>query len=131
MDYSNDNFPDDEVGENDFDKYQEQAFDYAFYPGRLIYPAMGLAGEAGECLEHIKKLIRDDGMPLDEAFEPALALDAEVRKAIALECGDVLFYVAMVADDIGFTLSEIAEMNLDKLESRKKRGKLSGSGDYR
>jgi len=114
-----------------FDKYQEAcASEYAFYPGMLIYPALGLAGEAGEVVEKVKKLVRDDEMPLDENFNTS-SVDAEKRMAIAMELGDVLFYVAMIADDIDYTLGEIAEMNLHKLADRKERGHLRGSGDNR
>lgn len=122
----------DQLFDNDaFDNYQEAcASEFAFYPGMLIYPALGLAGEAGEVVEKIKKLVRDDEMPLDEDFNTS-EIDAEKRLAIALELGDVLFYVAMLADDIDYTLGEIAEMNLQKLADRKERGQLRGSGDKR
>lgn len=114
-----------------FDDYQEKcASEFAFYPGMLVYPALGLAGEAGEVVEKVKKLIRDDEMPLDENFDTGV-LDAEKRLAIALELGDVMFYVAMIADDIDYTLGEIAEMNIQKLADRKERGHLRGSGDNR
>lgn len=114
-----------------FDHYQEHcAAHFAFYPGMLLYPALGLAGEAGEVVEKVKKLIRDDEMPMDEGFDTT-ELDAEKRLAIALEIGDVLFYCAMIADDIDYTLSEIAEMNIEKLTDRKNRGQLQGSGDNR
>ena len=114
-----------------FDEYQEQcANEFAFYPGMLIYPALGLAGEAGEVVEKVKKLVRDDEMPLDEGFNTS-EIDAEKRMAIAYELGDVMFYVAMIADDIDYTLGEIAEMNLHKLADRKNRGHLRGSGDNR
>jgi len=114
-----------------FDHYQEQcASEFAFYPGMLLYPALGLAGEAGEVVEKVKKLIRDDEMPLDEFFDTR-EIDAEKRLAIARECGDVLFYLAMIADDIDYTLGEIAEMNIEKLADRKNRGHLRGSGDNR
>jgi NTP pyrophosphatase (non-canonical NTP hydrolase) len=114
-----------------FDHYQEQcASEFAFYPGMLIYPAMGLAGEAGEVVEKVKKLVRDDEMPLDENFNTA-TINAEKRLEIARELGDVLFYVAMIADDIDYTLSEIAHMNTEKLADRKNRGQLRGSGDNR
>ena len=112
------------------EEYQEQAAEYAFYSGMLVYPALGLAGEAGEVVDKVKKLIRDDHMPLDEHFHTN-DLDYELRESLALELGDVLWYVALCADDIGFSLSDIATMNLEKLESRKKRGRLGGSGDTR
>ena len=69
-------------------------------------------------------------MPLDENFN-ATNIDADKRIEIAKELGDVLFYVAMLADDIDYQLSEIAQMNIDKLTDRKERGHLRGSGDNR
>ena len=116
---------------NAFDHYQEQcASEFAFYPGMLLYPALGLAGEAGEVVEKVKKLVRDDEMPLDDSFDTR-KIDPEKRLAIARELGDICFYIAMIADDIDYTFSEIAEMNLEKLADRKNRGQLRGSGDNR
>ncbi len=87
----------------------------------LVYPTLGLAGEAGEVAEKVKKLIRDD----------AGVLGDERRAAIAKELGDVLWYVAQVATEAGLDLDEIAATNLEKLLSRAQRGVLQGSGDDR
>lgn len=102
----------------DFSSYQKKAKSTAIYPEayKLVYPALGLAGETGEVAEKVKKSIRDGN------------LDVEGLKK---ELGDVLWYIAAIANDMGFDLSEIAQMNLDKLESRKNRGVLGGSGDNR
>ena len=103
--------------------YQQRARSTAQYPreARLSYPALGLAGEAGEVAEHIKKAIRDDGA----------AITPERRAALARELGDVLWYVSQLATELELELDEIASHNLDKLRSRQRRGVLSGSGDYR
>jgi NTP pyrophosphatase (non-canonical NTP hydrolase) len=87
----------------------------------LAYPALGLAGEAGEVAEHAKKAIRDDGAAITE----------ERREAMGRELGDVLWYVAQLASELGLDLDSIAEANIEKLLSRQRRGVLSGSGDYR
>ena len=87
----------------------------------LAYPALGLSGEAGEVAEHAKKAIRDDGGQVTE----------ERRAAMAKELGDVLWYVAQLASELGLKLEDIAQANLDKLLSRQQRGVLSGSGDDR
>lgn len=96
----------------------------AIYPAQgdnYSYPALGLVGESGEVAEKIKKIIRDqDGVLTDEN-----------RIEIAKELGDVLWYIAILADEMGVTLDKVAEGNLEKLNSRKKRGVLSGSGDNR
>ena len=104
-----------------FDLYQDAAETTAIYPNKgdnLYYPALGLAGEAGEVCEKIKKIMRDQ-----KGF-----LTDENEDEIAKELGDVLWYVA---NEINRNLSEIAEVNLQKLEDRKNRGKLQGSGDNR
>ena len=107
-------------------EYQNEAMRTAIYPlpdgdGFPVYPILGLVGEAGEVAEKVKKLIRDkDGnADKDDLFE------------IAKELGDVLWYVAAIARHTGYALEDIAKMNLEKLASRQKRGKLGGSGDNR
>ena len=100
-----------------FNEYQKIARSTAIYPKeyKVIYPALGLCGEAGEVAEKVKKNIRD-GKSLD---------------GVRFELGDVLWYVAVLADDLGVTLEEIAQANVDKLKWRKYRGKIGGSGDNR
>lgn len=110
----------------DMNRYQACALDTAIYPEQyaITYPALGLVGEAGEVSEKVKKLLRRNVvMPM--------GVDSFTRIEIARELGDVLWYVACLADDLGFTLEEVAQMNLDKLASRKDRGTLEGSGDNR
>ena len=112
------------------DYYQEKASEFIFYKGSLLYPTLGLTGEAGEVAEKVKKLYRDDEinfMREDMTDE----LTPEQSKDLALELGDILFYLAAIAGDIGYSLEEIADMNIDKLASRRERNKLSGSGDHR
>ena len=103
--------------------YQRQSRRTAEYPRNawLVYPALGLAGEAGEVAEHAKKAIRDDGGAVSE----------ERKAAMSKELGDVLWYIAQLATELGLDLDRIAEQNLAKLLSRQQRGVLSGSGDDR
>ena len=87
---------------------------------RISYTGLGL-GEAGEAQNKIKKILRDSGgVPT-----------AEQRKEIAKELGGILWYVANCADEIGYTLDEVAALNIEQLRSRAERGVLSGSGDNR
>ena len=87
----------------------------------LIEKVLGLPGEAGEAADKFKKIIRDkDGL--------ISRLD---REEIVKELGDVLWYVAMIAEYLEIPLSEVANVNVDKLESRFKRNKLHGNGDNR
>ncbi len=105
-------------------EYQRRSRVTAVYPdagNNLVYPTLGLSGEAGEVAEKVKKMIRDD----------AGVLGDERRAAIAKELGDVLWYVAQVATEAGLDLDEVAAANLAKLLSRQERGVLQGSGDDR
>lgn len=102
-------------------EYQICALETAQYPQRIIYPALGLNGEAGEVADKVKKVLRDN----DGEFTQ------DKKREIAFELGDVLWYVATMAHDIGYSLEEIAEMNYAKLSSRKSRGVIGGSGDDR
>lgn len=105
------------------DEYQEGALVTAIYPKEMniLYPTLGLTGEAGEVADKVKKVIRDNNMVFDE----------DKRREIALEISDVLWYCAVLAHDIGYSLGEIGKMNLVKLHSRMMRDKISGSGDNR
>jgi NTP pyrophosphatase (non-canonical NTP hydrolase) len=104
-------------------EYQALSRRTAEYPRSawLAYPALGLAGEAGEVAEHAKKAIRDEGGEVSD----------DRRAAMAKELGDVLWYVAQLATELGLDLDQLAQGNLDKLFSRQQRGTLSGSGDDR
>lgn len=84
---------------------------------RLVENTLGLVGEAGEVAEKIKKLIRDSSRFSEEE--------------IAKELGDVLFYTVALSNIYGYTLQELIDLNRDKLEGRKKRNTLHGSGDDR
>ena len=108
----------------DFSEYQQLARSTAIYPNKgnnFTYPALGLCGEAGEVAEKCKKIIRDQGGEWTE----------DNRKDIEKECGDVLWYLANIAEEFCLSLEDIAETNINKLFSRKERGVLTGSGDNR
>ncbi|MBX3291951.1 MAG: nucleoside triphosphate pyrophosphohydrolase family protein [Acidobacteria bacterium] len=94
-----------------FQDYQSAASKTALYPRRLEnleYPTLGLAGEAGEVANIVKKIQRDHGGVLNEEF----------RGKLKDELGDVLWYISACADELGLSLSEIAEYNVDKLAKR-------------
>lgn len=104
--------------------YANAAVDTAIYPTEysIIYPALGLAGEAGETLDKIKKIIRDNNADFS---------DEQKRNEIAKELGDVMWYVACLSKDLGVSLTDICQANIEKLQSRKVRNVLHGSGDNR
>ena len=81
-----------------------------------MYCALGMTGEAGEASEHIKKWHRDGVIN---------------KEAAALELGDVLWYVTRLADTLGYSLEDILNMNVKKLQSRRERNQIKGSGDNR
>ena len=100
------------------DLYENLASETAIFPKEkaLEYLALGLTSEAGEVAGKVKKLIRDGKGD---------------KKAIASEIGDVLWYCAMLARETEVPLNDIMKDNLKKLNSRKERGTLAGSGDNR
>lgn len=106
-----------------FYEYEKLAQRFALYPEAgtgssmaLAYTALGLAGESGEYTEKVKKLIRDG------------TLD---KPLAAKELSDVLWYLTASANELGYSLADIAEINIVKLLDREERGKLQGSGDER
>lgn len=101
-----------------FNEYQKMARSTAIYPRdrAIVYPALGLTGEAGEVAEKVKKWIRDGNLD---------------KEAIAKELGDVLWYIAALSGDLSIDMDEIALRNIQKLQDRASRGKIQGSGDNR
>ncbi len=114
------------------DEYQEKALSTMTESSKRIdYLALGLAGEAGETADKIKKIIRDKGATLNTDCNIKCYLRPEEIQLIAKEIGDVLWYVASLSHMFGFTLDGIARMNINKLAKRKAEGKIKGSGDER
>ena len=98
--------------------YQKAASKTAIYKAEhsILYPALGLAGEAGEVANKVKKMLRDGDFD---------------RQAISAEIGDVLWYIAALSRDLNINMHDLAMKNLEKLYGRKSRGTLQGSGDKR
>ena len=108
---------------NKFNEYQAFIYGFAVYPHKdygdkeaLSYCALGLTGEAGEYAEKVKKYLRDG------TFD---------KQAMLKELGDVLWYLTRSANELGFNLNEVAQMNYEKLKDRQQRNVLAGSGDNR
>lgn len=108
-----------------FDEYQKRALSTVLSSEDqfkdLLHWVLGINGESGEIAEKVKKIIRDKGGKVSE----------EDKRELAKEIGDVLWYLAVFAEDLGMSLDDIAQANLAKLQSRKQRGVLGGSGDNR
>ncbi len=104
-----------DISDMGFDFYQEAASDTAIYKveHQVIYPALGLAAEAGEVANKVKKILRDG------SFD---------REGISDEIGDCLWYIAALCRDLNVDLSDIARNNLKKLKDRQERGTIKGMG---
>lgn len=105
----------------EFDKYQSQALTTA-KPTAFCYDYLipGLAAEAGEISGKFAKWIRDGDIS-----------EVDFWQSISEEIGDVLWFLAVLSNEIGENLSDIAQRNLDKLADRQERGVIGGSGDKR
>lgn len=101
------------------DEYTEFVKETAVFPDEVGIPycTLGLCGEAGEVAEKVKRYYRED----------ADLLDGSVLK----ELGDVQWYLTAVANELGYTLQEVIDSNVEKLTSRRERGVLAGAGDER
>ena len=106
-----------------FREYQSRTEATAIYDDDIavLYTALGLCSEAGEVAGKIKKVLRDN----NGIFTPLHLQE------ISSEIGDVLWYAARLAASMNLDLETIAVKNLEKLETRKNNGTLSGSGDNR
>ena len=107
-----------------FDEYQEKAKQTAQYPKlghKVVYPALGLAGEAGEVAEKVKKLMRNNDGKVDKEF----------IESLTKELGDVLWYISQVATELNIELNLVAEKNIEKLADRASRKKIKSTGDNR
>lgn len=106
----------------ELNKYQQLAVEKSFFTGDgVVYCTLGLTGESGEVADHVKKMLRDeDGK-----------MSLERKELIVKELGDVLWYLANLADSINVDLETVANTNIEKIQSRLERGTQRGSGDNR
>jgi NTP pyrophosphatase (non-canonical NTP hydrolase) len=111
-------------GEHSFESYQHESRKTWWRVNTdhpIIYPTLGLANEVGEVAGKIKKIFRDkDGV-----------ISEEDRQALKHELGDVLWYLTQICTELGISLEEVADANLEKLFSRLDRGTIKGDGDNR
>jgi NTP pyrophosphatase (non-canonical NTP hydrolase) len=112
----------------DFDEYQKASRKTALYPNvgdNVPYITLGLAGESGEVAEKVKKLIRDHN------FKHVSDISEDQKDELIKELGDILWYIAQMATELGRPLEEVAVKNIEKTHSRLAREKLHGDGDNR
>lgn len=109
----------------EFNEYQDKTTEDAVFDEDVIPPvafaALGLSGETGEVAEKIKKIFRNDKGEISD----------EKREDLKKELGDVLWYLAQLAQLLGIPLEDVAKANLDKLSSRLDRGVVNSEGDDR
>ena len=110
----------------DLDQYQEVASKTAVFPtdNSLMYLTLGLCGEAGEVAEKIKKHIRDSGS-LQNTYP------IHYKEALIRELGDVLWYLANLANELNVKLNKVARLNIEKIQKRMENNTLKGEGDDR
>jgi NTP pyrophosphatase (non-canonical NTP hydrolase) len=108
---------------NTFDEFQEAAAKTAIYPEgtKVIYPTLGLTGEAGEVANKVKKIIRDDDCEITD----------ERLQQVSEEIGGVMWYIAALCTDLNLNLGDVCRENIEILTSRQERGTLKGDGDNR
>jgi len=106
-----------------FDDYMAITRETAVYPKEIAmaYLGLGLTGEAGEVANKVKKIYRDKNGNFDDV----------TNQSVAGELGDVLWYLARLADEMGLSLNDLADANVVKLRDRKARNVIAGSGDNR
>lgn len=116
----------------DLNDYQNRALESSLFSAKFApkvrgfdfwrcYCGLGLAGEAGEYANKLKKVYRDNNGIVTE----------DKRRALMKELGGALWYIAAAADSIGYTLDEVACTNLETLQERLEKGTLQGDGDDR
>lgn len=108
-----------------FNEYQNEATKYSVVRGehlpKLMYLSLGVAGEAGELANRVKKLYRDN----EGKVNP------ETREKLKLELGDMLWYISEISNLLEYDFEYIAKANLEKIEKRKQEGTIKGDGDSR
>ena len=87
----------------------------------IVYPILGMNGEAGEAAEKVKKCLRDNNG----------VFDGQIKKDLMKEIADVLWYVWATADDMGYTLEDVMEIGVQKVKERQATNTVHGSGDNR
>lgn len=111
-------------------EYQHEASLFAVN-NDLMHFMFGLLEEAGEAAGILKRMFREDDGYWDDWCNNDYGISDMAAAKLKAELGDILWHVALVADNLGFSLEEVAQHNLLKLQSRKQRDMIKGSGDDR
>ena len=115
--------------------YQEKAYTTAAYGDNVEYPFMSLCEEAGEVMGKLGKYVRKNDVYVGDAVLAAMCPMNEreriLRKGVIKELGDLQWQLAACCTELGITLEELQESNLEKLQGRVDRGTIEGAGDNR
>lgn len=118
-----------------FSQYSDIAATTAFYPDcdlgtmpAVIYCSIGLGGEVGKLQDKLKKGLRDEQLTGSLSIQTS---ETSLAERLLDEAGDVLWYLDRLVHELGSSLEEVANANLDKLLTRQVNGTLAGSGDAR
>lgn len=115
-----------------FNEYSKSIRPTRDCPSSIFYSALGLAGEAGEVVDKIKKYWRDKVYKSEEDWDHELDLmDKDTKEGIIKEMGDVMWYLSDLADLLGVSLDRVAQTNIQKIKGRVERGTVHGEGDNR
>lgn len=106
---------------SDYQKESRKTWMYVNTESAITYPTLGLVNEAGEVAGKIKKILRDKKGKISR----------EDKEALRDELGDVFWYFTQLCTELGLSIEDVAEANLDKLFSRLSRNKIHGDGDNR
>ena len=117
-------------------EYQQATKQFAIYnPHSAIeYLGLGIASEAGEVAGKVKKYVRGDYVvrdPIGEGLYNMHQDEGRLKQDLAAEMGDVCWYVSQLCNELGLSMEDVMQENIDKLSDRKARDKLKGSGDTR
>jgi NTP pyrophosphatase (non-canonical NTP hydrolase) len=100
-----------------------------------VYAINGLTAEVGEINDKVAKWVRKGICRIENNHLVFNTHDeelvAEYQEELAKEVGDVLWFVALLSKELGYTLHEVGQMNIDKLKDRAQRGVIVGNGDNR
>jgi len=110
----------------DANVYQERALGTSKYANKetsYLAGVLGAASEAGEMAGKLEKRLR-----LNLTTYPKTPAD---KLKVVKEMGDVLWFIAVAAEAIGWDLGDVMWANLRKLEDREERGQIHGDGDDR
>lgn len=118
----------------ELNEYQKKAMTTCMESSdNFSYMMLNLVGEVGEFSSKVAKAIRKEQMSIQDNKLTAFGYETywEMEEELMKEAGDILWQLSGLCNVMGWKLEDVAQMNLDKLSSRLKRGLIDGNGDNR